>query len=100
MEKIKSLLQLYNIIPETERIIVDVLRQIVTENINATIKEKISYQVPYYFGNKGLCIIWPSAIKGGGIKRGVLFGMWQGYLLQDKNKYLQHGNNKIIFYKI
>jgi hypothetical protein len=98
--KIQSILQLNNILPENERIIVDVLRQIVLENIDETIKEKISYQVPYFYGKKGLCIIWPATIKNGGIKKGVLFGMWQGYLLQDKNNYLDHGTNKRIFYKI
>jgi Domain of unknown function (DU1801) len=100
MEKIKSLVQLYNILPESERIIVDVLRQIIAENITPNIKEKISYQVPYYYGNKGFCIVWPASVKGGGIKQGVLFGIWQGYLIPDKNNYLDHGTNKRIFYKI
>jgi hypothetical protein len=30
----------------------------------------------------------------------VLFGIWQGYLIPDKNNYLDHGTNKRIFYKI
>ena len=64
--KIKSILQLYDAIPEHERIMVDVLRAIITENLPAYCKEKISYQVPFFYGHKGICIIWPSAIPRGG----------------------------------
>jgi hypothetical protein len=79
---------------------VDVLRAIVAEQLPAYCKEKISYQVPYFYGNKGICIIWPSAIPRGGIKKGVLFGFWYGNKLTDADNYLTHGTNKQIFYKI
>ena len=98
--KIKSILQLYDAIPEHERIIVDVLRAIITEHLPAYCKEKISYQVPFFYGNKGICIIWPSAIPRGGIKKGVLLGFWYGNKLTDADNYLTHGTNKQIFYKI
>ena len=98
--KIKSILQLYDAIPEHERIMVDVLRAIITENLPAYWKEKISYQVPFFYGHKGICIIWPSAIPRGGIKKGVLLGFWYGNKLTDADNYLMHGTNKQIFYKI
>ena len=98
--KIKSILQLYDAIPEHERIIVDVLRAIITEQLPAYCKEKISYQVPFFYGHKGICIIWPSAIPRGGIKKGVLLGFWYGNKLTDADNYLTHGTNKQIFYKI
>ena len=98
--KIQTLSKLYSILPESQRIIVDILREIVRENIPEYIKEKISYSVPYFYGNKGLCIIWPSAIPRGGIKSGVLFGFWHGNLLEDQNNYLKRGTNKQIYYKI
>ncbi len=98
--KINSLLQLYEILPEEERIITDVLRQVIIENLPATCKEKISYGVPFFYGNKGICIIWPSTIPRGGIKRGVLLGFWYGNRLDDQDNYLIHGTNKQIFYKI
>jgi Domain of unknown function (DU1801) len=99
-QKIRSILQLYDAIPEHERIIVDVLRAVVAENLPAYCKEKISYQVPFFYGNKGICIIWPSAIPRGGIKKGVLLGFWYGNKLTDADNYLTHGTNKQIFYKI
>ncbi|MEP6674451.1 MAG: hypothetical protein ABJA78_04830 [Ferruginibacter sp.] len=98
--KIKSLLQLYEILPEEQRIITDVLRNLVIANLPATCKEKISFNVPYFHGKKGICIIWPAAVPRGGIKKGVLFGFWYGNKLPDKDHYLTHGTNKQIFYKI
>ena len=99
-EKIVSLLQLFERLPENERIIVDVLRQIVMENLPSTCKEKLAFNVPYFYGKRGICIIWPSTIPRGGIKQGVLLGFWQGNKLNDKDVYLTHGTNKKVFYKI
>ncbi len=98
--KVRSLLQLYEILPDDERIIVDILRQIIIENLPATFKEKISFNVPFFYGKKGVCIIWPSTIPPGGVKKGVLLGFWYGNKLKDAGNYLTHGTNKQIFYKI
>src|SRR6266487_430265 len=98
--KVRSVLQLYEILPDDERIIVDILRQIIIENLPVTFKEKISFNVPFFFGKKGVCIIWPSTIPRGGIKKGVLLGFWYGSKLKDADNYLIHGTNKQIFYKI
>lgn len=98
--RIRSLLHLFEVLPENERIIVDVLRQIIIENLPSNCKEKISYNVPFFYGKKGICIIWPSAIPRGGIKTGVLLGFWYGNKLNDVDNYLTHGTNKQIFYKI
>lgn len=99
-QKIRSLLQLYELLPEEERIIVDVLRHLVKDNLPDYCKEKISCNVPFFYGHKGICIIWPSTIPRGGIKKGVLLGFWYGNRLTDKDHYLLHGSNKQIFYKI
>ncbi|MEP6595461.1 MAG: DUF1801 domain-containing protein [Ginsengibacter sp.] len=98
--QIRSLVQLFEILPENERIIVDVLRQIILENLPGHCREKISYNVPFFYGKKGICIVWPSTIPRGGIKEGVLFGFWYGNRLNDIDNYLTHGTNKQIFYKI
>jgi hypothetical protein len=98
--KIRSVLQLYDAIPEHERMIVDVLRQIITSQLPSYCKEKISYNVPFFYGKKGICIVWPAAIPRGGITKGVLLGFWYGNKLADTDQYLTHGTNKQIFYKI
>ena len=98
--KIRSLVHLFQLLPEEERIIVDVLRQIIIENLPERCKEKISYNVPFFYGNRGICIIWPATIPRGGIKEGVLLGFWYGNKLKDTDHYLTHGTNKQVFYKI
>ena len=98
--KIRSIAQLYDLLPHDEKMILDVLRQIVKSVLPSRFKEKISFNVSYFYGNKGVCIIWPATIPRGGIKKGVLFGLWYGNRLTDEDKYLTHGTNKQIFYKI
>lgn len=97
---IQSYTQLIDCLPESERLIVEVLRAIILDHLPAYGKEKISYNVPYFYGKKGIAIIWPAAIPRGGINQGVLLGFWQGYLLKDEDNYLIHGTNNKIFYKI
>jgi Domain of unknown function (DU1801) len=98
--KINSLVHLFQLLPEDERLIVDVLRQIILDNLPASCKEKISYNVPFFYGRRGICIVWPATIPRGGIKEGVLLGFWYGCKLNDEDNYLTHGTNKQIFYKI
>jgi hypothetical protein len=98
--KITSLVQLFDLLTENERIIVDVLRQIISENLPGYCKEKLAFNVPYFYGRRGICIIWPSSIPRGGFKEGVLLGFWQGNKLKDEDSYLTHGTNKKVFYKI
>ncbi len=100
MKKEVPILQLFETLPENERIITDVLRQIILEKLPAHCKEKISFGVPYFYGNKGICIVWPATIPRGGIKAGVLLGFWYCNRLKDRDRYLTHGTNKQIFYKI
>jgi hypothetical protein len=98
--KFKSLLEFWEYIPQEERIIVDVLRQIVLKNLPSYCKEKLSYNVPYYYGKRRICLIWPGAVPWGGIRDGVLFGFCYGHRLKDEDNYLTHGTNKQVFYKI
>lgn len=98
--KIKNIVELFTLLPEEERIITDVLRQIILETLPGYCKEKISFNVPFFYGNKGICIVWPATVPRGGIKSGVLLGLWYGNKLADKDNFLTHGSNKQIFYKI
>lgn len=98
--KIRNLTELYALLPEDEKLMVDVLRQIIIETLPEYCKEKISYNVPFFYGNKGICIIWPSTIPRGGIRKGVLLGFWHGHKLIDPDCFLTRGTNKQIFYKV
>lgn len=98
--KIRSLVQLYELLPENERIITDLLRHLISENLPPYCKEKISYNVPFFCGRKGICIIWPATVPRGGVRSGVLLGFWYGNKLRDVDNYLIQGTNKQVFYKI
>jgi hypothetical protein len=98
--KVKSLVQLYELVTEEERIITDVLRQIILDTLPAYCKEKISYNVPFFFGNRSICLVWPASVPRGGIKKGVLLAFWYGNRLTDTGNYLTHGTNKQVYYKI
>jgi hypothetical protein len=92
--------EFWDYLPEDEREIVDVLRQIVIENMPRYFVEKFSYNVPCYYGKRRICLIWPASVPRGGFKHGVLLGFSQGCRLEDVDNYLTHGTNKVIFYKI
>ena len=98
--KFKSILEFWEFLPEHERVIVDVLRQIVLKTLPSHCKEKLSYNVPYFYGKRRICLIWPGSVPWGGIREGVLFGFCYGNRLKDANHYLTHGSNKQVFYKI
>ena len=98
--KNRNLGELFSCLPEDEKIIVDVLRQIILSAYPNYIKEKMSYNVPFFYAKKGLAIIWPASIPRGGIKSGVLLGFWHGNKLKDVDNSLTRGTNKQVFYKI
>jgi len=99
-KRFQNIEDIFDAIPAEEWLILDVLRGFVKDKLPPYCKEKISYNVPYFYGNRGICIIWPATIPRGGIKEGVLFGFWQGYKLKDVDNYLTKGTNKKVFYKI
>ncbi|MFY9152875.1 MAG: hypothetical protein WAO52_12720 [Prolixibacteraceae bacterium] len=70
------------------------------DNLPVACREKLSYNVPYFYGNRRICLIWPGPVPWGGIRSGVLFGFCQGNKLPDSKNYLTHGTNKQVFYKI
>ena len=56
MDKFESIQEFLDFLPENERVIVDELREIVLESLG-DVTEKLSYNVPYYYGNKRICFI-------------------------------------------
>ena len=100
LRNFRSMGEFWEYLPDNEREIVDVLRQIVVENMPRYYIEKFAYNVPNYYGKRRICLIWPASVPRGGFKTGVLLGFFQGYRLEDVDNYLTHGTNTVIFYKI
>jgi hypothetical protein len=98
--KFQSFVEFWEYLPENERIITDVIRSIILTNLPEGINEKLCYNVPYYYGKRRICLIWPGSIPWGGIREGVLLGFCYGNRLEDKERYLSHGTNKQVYYKI
>lgn len=98
--KFQSFVEFWEYLPEEERIMVDLLREIVLNTLPYNTKEKLTYNVPFYYGRRRICLIWPAAVPWGGFKKGVMLGFCYGYRLKDSEHYLTHGTNKQVFYKI
>jgi len=64
-------------LPEDELEIVEILREIVLESI-PDVKEKLSYNVPFYSRYSRICYIWPASVPWGGVEEGVCFGLVRG----------------------
>ena len=85
-------------LPADHLSIVEALRGLVFECI-PDVKEKLSYNVPFYHRHARICFVWPSSIQWGTTQRsGVDFGFCKGNLLADPS-YLDIGNRKEMYVK-
>ncbi|MEZ4923412.1 MAG: DUF1801 domain-containing protein [Crocinitomicaceae bacterium] len=96
--KFNSFVEFYEYLPESEQLMVGLLRDIIKQTI-PDIKEKLSWNVPFYYRNKTICFIWPGSVPWGKkTKNGVEFGFAKGYLMTPNN-YLETGNRKQVHLK-
>ncbi len=86
---------LYAFLPEDQLKMVKALRNLVYECI-PEVKEKLSYNVPFFRVKKTICYIWPGAVPWGGTSDGVSIGFYQGHKLYDPEGYLNAGKKKVI----
>lgn len=84
-------------LPENEKKIVQRIRGIIL-NCMPYGKEKLAYNVPFYYQHKRVCYIWPSSIPWGGIKEKntVVLGFCQGQKLTDEAGILSKQGRKEI----
>ena len=85
---------LYAYLPAHELQMVKALRALVYECI-PEVKEKLSWNVPYFRVRRNICYIWPGSVPWGGTFEGVQFGFVKGYLLADA-AYLEAGKRKYV----
>ncbi len=94
----KNIHELLSYLPDEELRIVEPLRELALECIPG-VKEKLAYNVPFYYRYSRICYIWPACVPwGGGDKKGVQFGFCKGNLLSDPS-YLDIGTRKEVFTK-
>jgi hypothetical protein len=94
----KSVEEFLEYLPADELEITELLRETIF-NCVPGIKEKLSYNVPFYKKNKGMFFIWPASVLWGSKKsyKGVRFGFQQGYLMNDELDYLKKEGRKQIY---
>lgn len=94
-----SLVEFFDFLPEEERRITLSLRDLIYETL-PEIKEKLSYQVPFFKLNKNICFIWPAAILWGNKKSydGVRMGFSYGFQLIKKYNNIDLADRKQVAY--
>ncbi|MFZ4544002.1 MAG: DUF1801 domain-containing protein [Saprospiraceae bacterium] len=90
--------ELLDYLPEHELHITEFLRALILDNV-PEVREKLAYNVPFYYLNSRFCFIWPGCIPWGGKGRqGVRLGFTKGQLLSDEQSLLKKDNLKEIAY--
>jgi hypothetical protein len=97
--KFKSVDELLDNIPDDEKKLLLYLRKIILDCIPEC-KEKLAYNVPFYYRHSRICFIWPATIKWGGLEKGVAVGFCNGDKLADEINYLEKGDRKQVYRKI
>lgn len=64
-------------LPNHELKIVEILRDLVLESI-PDCKEKLAYNVPFYYRHSRVVFIWPASVPWGSIENGVALGFCKG----------------------
>lgn len=87
-------------LPEEELVIVEKLRKLVFYCLPDA-REKLSFNVPYYYHHRNFCFIWPASVTWGKKKtyEGVRFGFAYGNQIADETGYLEKGGRKQIYWK-
>ena len=87
-------------LPEEELVIVEKLCKLVFYCLPDA-REKLSFNVPYYYHHRNFCFIWPASVTWGKKKtyEGVRFGFAYGNQIADETGYLEKGGRKQIYWK-
>jgi hypothetical protein len=72
-----------NYLTEEELEIVLFLRKIILECI-PNYKEKLAYNVPFYYRHSRICYIWPASIPWGKVEQGVAIGFCKSNSFLDE----------------
>ncbi|MCB0662275.1 MAG: DUF1801 domain-containing protein [Saprospiraceae bacterium] len=91
-----SIEEMLEFLPDDQFEIVQAFREFMFTTI-PDIKEKLSYNVPYYKLHKNICFIWPGAVPWGKVTfEGAILGFTKGFLLTDETNYLKSENRKYV----
>jgi hypothetical protein len=91
--------EMLDYLPPDQLELVELLRELVFECI-PDVKEKMTYNIPFYRLFGSICYIWPGAVAWGGKTwPGVTIGFNKGYLLGEIGHFLEAENRKHVWLK-
>jgi hypothetical protein len=82
--KFRNVTDFLDSLPADELKIVEVLRELVFDCI-PDCKEKLAYNVPFYYRHTRIVFIWAASVPWGAIDKGVALGFCKGTQLFDLN---------------
>ncbi|MBK9416636.1 MAG: DUF1801 domain-containing protein [Flavobacteriales bacterium] len=87
-------------LPDDERDLTEQLRELIISEA-PDLKERLSFNVPFYKGRRDVCFIWPASVLWGRTKtyEGVRFGLSYGSLVPGCEPYLQRGDRKQVCWR-
>jgi hypothetical protein len=96
-----SIQEFLDFLPPPEREITDELRILVYDCV-PQVKEKLSFNVPFFHYHSSLCFIWPGSVDwmSKTYPGKVQFGFSKGHLLQDRYGHLERGTRKQMFHRM
>ncbi len=80
--KFRNVRDFLDSLPDNELKIVETLRELVLESI-PNCKEKLAYNIPFYYRNSRIVFIWPASVPWGSVDNGVALGFCKGTQLFD-----------------
>ena len=92
--------ELLDFLPADERKLTEQLRELIISEA-PDLKERLSFNVPFYKQRRDVCFIWPASVLWGRKKTydGVRFGLTSGALVPGGEPYLQRGARKQVLWR-
>jgi hypothetical protein len=91
---------LLDFLPADERELTVPLRELIISEA-PELKERLSFNVPFFKGHSDVCFIWPASVLWGKHKtyEGVRFGLSYGTLVPGSEPYLQRDTRKQVLWR-
>jgi len=80
--KFRNIADFFDSLPKDELKIVEILSALIVECI-PDCKEKLAYNVPFYYRHSRIVFIWPASVPWGNLAKGVALGFCKGDKLFD-----------------
>ncbi|MCB9261858.1 MAG: DUF1801 domain-containing protein [Flavobacteriales bacterium] len=98
--RFKTLEEFFDYLPPDELKISRFLYEL-TQDCLPFSTNKLSFNVPYFYGHRAICFIWPGSVLWGKKRtyKGVRFGLTSGHLLNDETQYFKLESRKFVSYR-